>query len=149
VVARSSEGLNLSAPQPSVDLNHFPVTDDLPRARVENTLSTSLNRNHILGKTMDRNILARLIGAAASVFVGLVAPAHAGDIQGDAYSCQELWGMRNDIYKEGGYCFKTSKAISQFGNAGCQYDDLGDVRLSANQRTMIRDIKKSEARLGC
>lgn len=78
-----------------------------------------------------------------------LAPASAGDVQGDAYDCKELYVMRNDIYKDAGYCFKTAKAIAQFGNAGCQYDSLGHVPLSSNQRSMIKDIKKSEARQGC
>lgn len=75
--------------------------------------------------------------------------ASAGDVQGDAYGCKELYVMRNEIYKAGGFCFKSAKAIKQFGNAGCQYDSLADVPLSANQRSMISGIKKSEARQGC
>ena len=90
-----------------------------------------------------------LLAAVIAVTALAATPASAGDIQGDAYSCKELYVMRNDIYKSGGYCFKTAKAIKQFGNAGCQYDSLGDVPLSANQRAVIKDIKKSEARLGC
>lgn len=81
--------------------------------------------------------------------IAAVMPASAGDVQGDAYDCKELYVMRNEIYKGARYCFKSAKAIAQFGNAGCQYDSLGDVPLSANQRSMIKGIKKSEARQGC
>jgi YARHG domain len=38
------------------------------------------------------------------------------------YSCSDLWKERNSIFKEAGYCFKTSRAQRYFGNAGCQYD---------------------------
>lgn len=89
---------------------------------------------------------------AAAALAGLSAatlPAAAGDIQGDAYECKELWTMRNEIYKTRGYCFKTAKAIAAFGNGGCMYDEISDVPLSATDRTVISDIKKSEARQGC
>ena len=39
-------------------------------------------------------------------------------------SCQSLWEVRNWIYTEKGYCFKTPKTIAAFGNAGCLYDDV-------------------------
>ena len=88
--------------------------------------------------------------AAAAVFTALLpTTVSAGDVQGDAYDCGELYVMRNQIYRDAGYCFKTAKAIKQFGNAGCQYDDLGDVPLSSNQRSIIKDIKKSEKRQSC
>ena len=85
-----------------------------------------------------------------AVTVAAFAPAAtAGDIQGDAYECNELWSMRNQVYKDGGYCFKTTKAISHFGNAGCQYNSLSEVPLSENQRIVLRDIKRSERRQHC
>lgn len=87
--------------------------------------------------------------AAAIAAASLNVPASAGDVQGDAYNCKELYVMRNQLYRDAGYCFKTPKAIKQFGNAGCQYDSLSDVPLSANQRSTISAIKKSEARQGC
>jgi YARHG domain len=37
--------------------------------------------------------------------------------------------VRNWIYKENGYCFKTPKAIKAFGNAGCLYADAAQVLL--------------------
>lgn len=88
---------------------------------------------------------------AAAVLMPAIFPtaATAGDVQGDAYDCGELYVMRNQIYRDAGYCFKTAKAIKQFGNAGCQYDSLGDVPLSANQRSTIKDIRKSEKRQSC
>jgi hypothetical protein len=88
-------------------------------------------------------------GALLMAPLSLSAPARAGDIQGDAYSCAELWVMRNQIYKNAGYCFKTAKAIKYFGNAGCRFDDEDDVPLSKNQRRIISDIEKSQIRQGC
>lgn len=82
-------------------------------------------------------------------FLAAAGPAAAGDIQGDAYSCFDLWEMRNSIYKSGGYCFKQPKAIKHFGNAGCQHDEEGDVPISDNDRIVLKDIKASEQRQGC
>jgi hypothetical protein len=64
-------------------------------------------------------------------------------------SCQILWEVRNTIYKENGYCFHTQKAIQVFGNAGCKYDNAGDVPLNAAERHNVLAIKKAEAKKGC
>jgi hypothetical protein len=64
-------------------------------------------------------------------------------------SCASLWRERNQIYKDAGYCFKTARAIRAFGNAGCQYDSINDVPLSANQRAIVSDIVEQERMMGC
>jgi len=91
------------------------------------------------------------ITATALLLAVASAPmtAKAGDIQGDAYNCDELWVMKNEIYKQRGYCFKTTKAITKFGNAGCLYDEQADVPLSDNDRAVLKDIKLSMARQAC
>jgi hypothetical protein len=66
-----------------------------------------------------------------------------------ASTCFDLWVQRNSIYKAYGYCFKTSKAINYFGNAGCSYDNEGDIPLSHADRSTILAIKKTEQSLGC
>ncbi len=66
-----------------------------------------------------------------------------------AQSCQALWVERNSYYKEGGYCFKTARAISYFGNAGCMYDNEGAVPLSRAVRARINEIVRMERALGC
>ena len=64
-------------------------------------------------------------------------------------SCASLWYERNQIYKDAGYCFKTTRAIRAFGNSGCSYDDINDVPLSARQRAIVADIVAQERRMGC
>ncbi|WP_342148027.1 YARHG domain-containing protein [Methylorubrum sp. SB2] len=66
-----------------------------------------------------------------------------------AFPCDELWGERNAIYKDAGYCFRTDRAIRAFGNAGCKYDDIADVPLSARQRATVADIVRQERENGC
>ncbi|MGD9501977.1 MAG: YARHG domain-containing protein [Methyloceanibacter sp.] len=63
--------------------------------------------------------------------------------------CQPLWEVRNWIYKERGYCFRTQKAIEAFGNAGCRYDDVAQVPLSEIERANMKAIKSVEVKKGC
>jgi hypothetical protein len=66
-----------------------------------------------------------------------------------ALSCDELWLRRNAIYKANGYCFKTPRAIAQFGNAGCTDDDVDRIPLSDPDRSMIDQIKALEQLKRC
>lgn len=79
---------------------------------------------------------------AATATLGTTIAAHA-------QSCEDLWYERNSIYKEAGYCFKTRRAISTFGNAGCQYDSEYQLPLSPGQRRRIAYIVRTERELGC
>jgi hypothetical protein len=64
-------------------------------------------------------------------------------------ACADLWTARNEIYKAQGYCFRTKRAIAAFGNAGCQYDNVEDLPLSANDHRAIADILRQERALRC
>jgi hypothetical protein len=64
-------------------------------------------------------------------------------------TCQQLWVARNSIYKARGYCFKTQRAISYFGNAGCIYQNEGDVPFSGAERAQIAQIRSQEQAMGC
>jgi hypothetical protein len=74
-------------------------------------------------------------------------PAQVVATQGS--SCDQLWYRRNAIFKEAGYCFRSPKAISAFGNAGCQYDSEADVPLSARQHEGVAQIQQEETYRGC
>ena len=63
--------------------------------------------------------------------------------------CYELWLERNQIYKDAGYCFRTTRAIRTFGNAGCSYDDVRDVPLTPRDRQRINQIVRMEQSYGC
>jgi YARHG domain len=90
-----------------------------------------------------RNILM-LMGflGAAGASLAMSAPAYAG-------VCSDLWVQRNAIYKANGYCFKTSKAINYFGNAGCLYDNAATMPMSGADKSRVLAIKKRERQLGC
>lgn len=93
--------------------------------------------------------VSKFLGLTAALITLPMTLASAGDIQGDAYSCDELWQMRNQIYKNAGYCFTSNKAIAAFGNAGCRYHSTAGLPLSKQDRIILRDIKRSAARQGC
>lgn len=64
-------------------------------------------------------------------------------------NCQQLWYQMNNIYKAGGYCFRTPRGISTFGNAGCRYDDQRNVPLSDRDRQVINAIQQLERMKHC
>jgi len=57
--------------------------------------------------------------------------------------------MRNQVYKDHGYCFKTEKARTYFGNGGCYVDDEGDVQMSWKERKLVMKYKHWETMKGC
>jgi len=64
-------------------------------------------------------------------------------------SCQNLWDVRNTIYKENGYCFATKRAINYFGNEGCYVEDQGAVKLNTYERQNVAQIVAVEKAKGC
>ncbi|MDX3806402.1 YARHG domain-containing protein [Bosea thiooxidans] len=91
----------------------------------------------------------RLSFGPALAGAGLLAALASTPARADPETCASLWTSRNEIYKAQGYCFRTQRAISAFGNAGCQYDNIEDVPLSANDRRAIADIVRQERALRC
>jgi hypothetical protein len=81
--------------------------------------------------------------------IDCVEPVYVPKSQLKPLNCETLWILRNSIYKDHKYCFKTSRAINWFGNAGCLYDDVADVPLPKVQRGNISRIKQVEAAKGC
>src|SRR4051812_26586732 len=55
-------------------------------------------------------------------------------------SCENLWVVRNTIYQENGYCFKTQQAIDYFGNGQCSITNMSAVPLSKIERFNIGQI---------
>jgi hypothetical protein len=109
-------------------------------------------RKAVLGLVM-QNVLAarrllamrRMLTGAAVIMTGAVLTASYASAQ----SCQDLWVERNSYYKDAGYCFKTARAISYFGNAGCVYDSEARVPLSRQVRARIDEITRLERRFDC
>jgi hypothetical protein len=64
-------------------------------------------------------------------------------------SCDQLWVERNFLYKKRGYCFRTPRAITYFGNTGCSVQNESDVPLSPTDRARISQIAKLERAYVC
>jgi hypothetical protein len=96
-------------------------------------------------KATSMRIRGYLFGALvlAATGAGFVSAASAQQ------SCQDLWVERNSYYKEAGYCFKTARAISYFGNDGCTFYNEARVPLPRGIRARIAEITWLERRNGC
>ena len=64
-------------------------------------------------------------------------------------SCENLWVVRNTIYQENGYCFKTQRAINYLGNDQCSITNMSAVPLSQIERFNIGQIVAVERQMGC
>jgi hypothetical protein len=64
-------------------------------------------------------------------------------------SCEDLWILRNSIWKDAGYCFKTPRAIEAFGTQGCQFTDQQAVPLNDYQRRNAETLLSAETEKGC
>lgn len=63
--------------------------------------------------------------------------------------CEQLWDVRNMIFKQNGYCFKTGFAIDRLGNDGCFIEDADAVRMNNYERANISLIQTVEAAKSC
>jgi len=64
-------------------------------------------------------------------------------------TCDFLYQMRNRIYAEHGYCFKTARGIAEIGNTGCHISDINQVALSQIERDNAATILKAENARHC
>jgi len=63
--------------------------------------------------------------------------------------CDQLWYQRNRIFKSAGYCFRTPKGMSLFGNTDCRFDDLQNLPLSDQARDTVSRIQQLERMRHC
>jgi hypothetical protein len=108
----------------------------------------------------------RLIASTAALLLASVvtrpdvaqAGCHLIDCVEDTYvqpselkrtSCETLWVLRNSIYKDAGYCFKTDRAKQFFGNKGCRFDAIEEVPLNDYQRHNVKVIRTVETGKSC
>ena len=67
----------------------------------------------------------------------------------DGPNCEFLYQMRNEIYREHGYCFTTPRAISTLGNDGCRVTNIERLGLNAMERRNAATILRAERVKGC
>ncbi|QPC87491.1 YARHG domain-containing protein [Mesorhizobium sp. NBSH29] len=66
-----------------------------------------------------------------------------------ALSCENLWQVRNSIYNEAGFCFKTSRAKAQFDNSDCSVNKASSLRMNSHERANVSRISQVEKEKGC
>ena len=64
-------------------------------------------------------------------------------------NCDFLYTMRNAIYAEHHYCFKTARAIAVFGNQGCVSGDPNALGLNRIELGNAATILRVEHAKGC
>ena len=64
-------------------------------------------------------------------------------------SCQNLWHLRNSIYNDHGYCFRTKAAKDVFDNSDCYENDASQLRFNRHERANIDRIVRIEKERGC
>src|SRR5579872_2287583 len=70
-------------------------------------------------------------------------------VAADGPTCDFLYTMRNLIYSQHGYCFKTARAIQEIGNEGCRFQNMADVPLSRIERNNVATIQRAETAKRC
>lgn len=64
------------------------------------------------------------------------------------FSCQNLAFLRNSIYGENGYCFKSAEYSSMFADE-CRFENSADVPLNNYERANVVAILEIERNNGC
>ena len=64
-------------------------------------------------------------------------------------NCDFLYTMRNRIYQQHGYCFKTARAIATLGNQDCRIRDVNQLPLNAIERGNAALILRVVQTKGC
>ncbi len=64
-------------------------------------------------------------------------------------SCDALWLVRNSIYADHAYCFRTQAAIQTFGNEGCRATNAANLPLNRHEQTNVNRIVQVEREMGC
>ena len=67
----------------------------------------------------------------------------------NALSCDALWTVRNSIFDENGYCFKTARGKNTFSNEDCSILDATKLKMNAYERANVARIADVERRKGC
>lgn len=65
------------------------------------------------------------------------------------HSCEQLWVLRNSVYHEQGYCFRSDKARKWFASTNCKFDDIRLVPLNDYQRKNIEVVQGVEQQKAC
>jgi hypothetical protein len=106
----------------------------------------------ILSGVASLAVLTAAVPASAACFesgVGCTDDHYISKKALNALSCDALWTVRNSIFDENGYCFKTTKAKNTFSNEDCFVSDATKLKLNAYERANVDRVVEVERRKGC
>jgi hypothetical protein len=112
---------------------------------------TNLTKCAVLGATLFAGI-ALAQPANAACFESGIECTHDHYITTtvlEPLSCDSLWTVRNMIFDEKGYCFKTAKAQSVFSNDGCSYTTMASLPLNQYESANIQTVRAVEKQKAC
>ena len=64
-------------------------------------------------------------------------------------SCENLWLVRNSVFADNGYCFKSARAKEAFDTASCSVDDADLVKMNSHEWANTATIRAVERDMGC
>ncbi len=64
-------------------------------------------------------------------------------------SCENLRHVRNSIFADNNYCFKTTRGKELYGNSTCSVDDANLVKMNSYEWTNLSTIRAVEQDKGC
>ncbi|KNY23487.1 YARHG domain-containing protein [Methylobacterium sp. ARG-1] len=79
----------------------------------------------------------------------LVLTLIAGTTGAMSDDCAEGWYQRNLIYERAGSCFRSKRAIRNFGNTDCRYDTTDRVPLSRQEQAAGAGLQAFEQAHAC
>jgi len=91
-------------------------------------------------------------GAKAACFedgIGCTNDHYIPKNQLSSLSCDALWTVRNTIYDERGYCFRTARARDVFSNEDCHVRNAANLSFNKYERANIDRIVAVERVKGC
>ncbi|MGH6875235.1 MAG: YARHG domain-containing protein [Aestuariivirgaceae bacterium] len=69
--------------------------------------------------------------------------------QAKELSCQNLWLVRNTIFHQRGYCFRSARGRAEFDNSRCSVNSIAKLRLSLVEKANIATLRKLERSKRC
>ena len=66
-----------------------------------------------------------------------------------ALSCDALWTVRNTIFHEGGFCFRSDRALLVVSNDGCRYNVSGEIPLNPFEQDNVSRVITVERQKAC
>ena len=67
----------------------------------------------------------------------------------EKFSCENLWLVRNTIFHQRGYCFRTARGRANFDNSRCLSNSVSELKLSEIEKENVAKLREMEQRKGC